>query len=217
MSSLSSKLRLIRDDIFLISTLLPLVLAIVLIATHVKSPKELFKFEDKKVKIKNKKLAKVKEEIKESPAKTDLSQSNLMQSLSTPSMSNSNLNSLSAGVVSSSGGQGGGLSVSQGEVASGQMINEAGSDNKAARAVSVVNPKYPASAQARGISGFVIIEVSLNERGQVLDAKVLSSNPTGVFENSALEAIFKWKFEPAISEGKAVATKIKQKVNFELD
>lgn len=206
----------IKEDVFLIAVFSPILVSIFLVLSQVKSPNELFKFNEKKMKPKSNRQVRVKESIKE-PPKSELVQANLLQSLNPPSMSGSNLSSLSAGLVSSAGGNSGGLSVSQGEVSNSQMVNQTGGENRKARASNVITPKYPQSAQARGITGFVVLDISLNERGQVISIKVASATPPNVFDNAAIEAVQKWSFEPAIVDGRPVPTILKQKVNFELD
>lgn len=209
-------LRLIREELFLLSIFVPLFFGIILILTQVKSPTELFKSDIPKLKIKNKIKAKVQEEKKVETTPI-ASQNNLLQSLSSPSLNSGNLNSLTAGLVSSSSSGSGGMNVSQGEVSQGQMIENTGGEKRGARVTNVVNPTFPPSAQSRGISGYVILEISISDRGKIDDVVVIDSKPKGIFENAAIEAVRRWSFEPAISEGKTISTKLKQKVNFELD
>ncbi len=208
---------IISEDIFLPVALLPILLSAILILSNVKAPSELFKFEAKKQKAKSIKKIKVLESPpKEEPVKVEAIKS-LSSALLAPTNVGSDLKSLSAGVVSESSSGAGGMNISQGDVSSNQLVKETGGENKAARATQVNNPIYPQSARARGIEGYVVLELSISERGTILEVRVLQSKPEGVFDQVAIEAVKKWTFTPAIKDGNTVTSKIKQKVNFELD
>jgi|TARA_B100001057_G_scaffold451868_1_gene495326 TonB family protein len=59
-----------------------------------------------------------------------------------------------------------------------------------------VLPKYPSAAFSQKISGFVTVSFNIAKSGQVVDLKVVSSEPTGVFEQAALEAVNQWLYPP---------------------
>jgi protein TonB len=61
--------------------------------------------------------------------------------------------------------------------------------------VSSVQPTYPRDALRDGVSGEVTVTFTVNADGSVSGASVVSSNPRRVFDNAALEAIRKWRFE----------------------
>jgi periplasmic protein TonB len=64
-----------------------------------------------------------------------------------------------------------------------------------------VQPQYPQQALIDGIEGWVEVEFTITEFGTVEDPRVLASSPRGVFENSALRAIVRWKFKPKVENG----------------
>ncbi len=66
------------------------------------------------------------------------------------------------------------------------------------RAKSKVQPVYPELARKMNITGTVKVEVVVSANGTVKDAKVVGGHP--VLANAALEAVKKWKFEPAATE-----------------
>lgn len=76
------------------------------------------------------------------------------------------------------------------------------------------NPVYPQEAQASGIDGIVVAEITVNESGIVTDARVLKSNP--VLDDAALRAVREWRYDPTIVDGKAVPVKMTVTVNFSL-
>lgn len=65
-------------------------------------------------------------------------------------------------------------------------------------------PTYPLDAQRRGIEGKVVIRFVVDENGQVQNPEVIKAEPAGVFEEAALAAIVKYKFDPAVVNNKKV-------------
>jgi TonB family protein len=57
-----------------------------------------------------------------------------------------------------------------------------------------VNPKYPAAAAAAGVAGFVEVSFAVTALGLVENAAVAAAEPPGVFEQSALAAISRWRY-----------------------
>ena len=67
-----------------------------------------------------------------------------------------------------------------------------------------VPPDYPARAQSRGIEGWVQIQFSVTPTGTVRDPVVVGADPQGIFEDAALKAIARWRYNPRIDGGVAV-------------
>jgi protein TonB len=61
-------------------------------------------------------------------------------------------------------------------------------------AVTRVEPRYPVLARAARISGAVVIEVTIDEQGNVIDTQVITGHP--LLRNAALNAARGWKFSP---------------------
>jgi TonB family protein len=70
------------------------------------------------------------------------------------------------------------------------------------RAKSKVQPVYPELARKMNLSGTVKVEVVVAPNGTVKEAKVVGGHP--VLANAALEAVKKWRFEPAAMESSGV-------------
>ena len=68
-----------------------------------------------------------------------------------------------------------------------------------------VDPEYPARAQQQGIRGFVDVEFTISPVGTVVDVKILKSKPPRVFDRAAVQAVRRWKYNPPIRNGVAVA------------
>ena len=70
------------------------------------------------------------------------------------------------------------------------------------RAKTKVQPVYPDLARKMNITGTVKIQVVVAANGTVKDAKVVGGHP--VLAGAALEAVRKWRFEPAAVESSGV-------------
>jgi periplasmic protein TonB len=79
-----------------------------------------------------------------------------------------------------------------------------------------VLPQYPRQASRDGIAGYVVFEVVVNPDGTVKSARPIKSQPRGVFEANAMQAIMKWKFRPRVVDGKAVEARGTQQIDFAL-
>ncbi|HSE49312.1 MAG TPA: energy transducer TonB [Terriglobales bacterium] len=66
------------------------------------------------------------------------------------------------------------------------------------KAKSKVAPAYPELAKRMNVSGTVKIEVVITPAGTVKSAKAVGGHPLLI--DSAMEAVKKWKFEPAGEE-----------------
>lgn len=84
------------------------------------------------------------------------------------------------------------------------------------QAVSTASFNYPPAAKKKGIQGYVVLSVLIDEAGTVRDAQVLESSPPGLFDDSALDGIRRWRFSPASYQGKPVKTWVQQKIVFQL-
>ena len=67
-----------------------------------------------------------------------------------------------------------------------------------------VNPDYPPRALARGIEGWVQVQFSVTATGTVRDATVIASEPRNVFDQAALRAVARWRYNPMIENGRPV-------------
>lgn len=80
-----------------------------------------------------------------------------------------------------------------------------------------VNPQYPIRAAQRGIEGWVEVEFTISRTGTVKDATVIGYYPSGIFNDAALRAIRRWKYNPKVEGGKAVERPgVVVRLNFQL-
>jgi protein TonB len=68
-----------------------------------------------------------------------------------------------------------------------------------------VDPDYPPRARQRGIEGFVDVEFTISPVGTVQDPRVLRAEPAVIFDRAALRAIRKWRYNPQVENGVAIA------------
>jgi protein TonB len=67
-----------------------------------------------------------------------------------------------------------------------------------------VNPDYPPQAIARNIEGWVQVRFTVSAIGTVRDAVVVASEPGTTFDEAALKAIARWRYNPRVENGEAV-------------
>lgn len=65
-----------------------------------------------------------------------------------------------------------------------------------------VAPIYPTEAKEQKVEGAVVVEVSLDEKGNVLNAHALTGH--SLLREAAVEAVKKWKFKQTRIWGKPV-------------
>lgn len=80
-----------------------------------------------------------------------------------------------------------------------------------------ISPHYPDAAFAARTKGHVRLELLIDSLGEVVSARVVESQPPGVFDDSAWQAFHKARFEPAYEYGRPVASKASVKVIFDPD
>jgi protein TonB len=84
-----------------------------------------------------------------------------------------------------------------------------------AKAKSYPPLEYPKRARRDGVSGYVLFNILINERGDVEQHSILESEPAGVFDIVATTAITQWKFSPAQYKGHSVKQWAKQRIRFD--
>jgi len=80
-----------------------------------------------------------------------------------------------------------------------------------------VHPVYPKRAKMIKAEGFVKLEFTITEFGDVKDIIVLESQPPSLFEHAAIRALTKWKFKPKEENNLPMAQRAMVQLNFELD
>lgn len=61
--------------------------------------------------------------------------------------------------------------------------------------IKAVPPEYPRAAERREMEGQVVVSITVDDKGSVASVNVVSANPPGIFESSAINAVQRWQFE----------------------
>jgi TonB family protein len=65
--------------------------------------------------------------------------------------------------------------------------------------IKEVAPVYPAIARSARVQGDVVIEATIDEEGNVADARIVKSVP--LLDQAALEAVQQWRYQPSLLNG----------------
>jgi TonB family protein len=87
-----------------------------------------------------------------------------------------------------------------------------GGDVKPPKLVNSVMPVYPTIARSAGVEGSVVVEASIGPSGDVVSAKVISGQP--ILRQAALDALRKWKYQPATLNGEPITVQITVTIQF---
>ena len=80
-----------------------------------------------------------------------------------------------------------------------------------------VAPNYPRRAAQKGIEGYVVVEFTVTTLGTVVDPVVVEAQSAGIFDQSAKQAVTKFKYKPKMENGKPVeVTGVRNIIRFEL-
>jgi TonB family protein len=79
-----------------------------------------------------------------------------------------------------------------------------------------VAPEFPAGARAFGVSGVLIVEVVIDKSGHITSPRIRRALPAPTLSYAALEAVKRWRFEPATVNGEAVPVLFNLTVNYKL-
>jgi TonB family protein len=76
----------------------------------------------------------------------------------------------------------------------------------------MVKPVYPPDAQASGLRGIVILDLTIDKSGKVSAVDVVRSIPG--LDDAAVEAVKQWEYEPVKVEGKPVLVRLSVPITF---
>lgn len=80
-----------------------------------------------------------------------------------------------------------------------------------------VPPQYPPSALRQKIEGWVLVEFTIGTEGQVKNARVVQAQPPGTFDQSALNAVQRFRFRPRMMGTLPVeVTGVQNRIRFRL-
>jgi len=84
----------------------------------------------------------------------------------------------------------------------------------APRVIKQARPKYPKAAFDKKIQGEVVIEFLIDTKGRVAKTRIVQSVPG--LDEAAVECLKKWRFKPAVKDGKPVAVIARAPIVFKI-
>ena len=99
--------------------------------------------------------------------------------------------------------------------AASEGLNASGSHG--AVLVRNVSPRYPTTAMRSNQEGWVELTFTLTPEGNVDNVQVVDAEPRHVFDRAAVEAVTRWKYQPATQNGAPVASQDKRRIVFKLN
>src|SRR5260370_10726852 len=112
------------------------------------------------------------------------------------------------------GGRGTAVPIPPPQQPAAKRILRVGSNLKAPRQVSLVQPEYPELARQAHVRGAVVVTAVIDEQGNVVRAHALSGHPLLI--PAALKAVLQWKYEPTLLNGTPVAVDMEVTVHVSL-
>ena len=82
--------------------------------------------------------------------------------------------------------------------------------------IRYVPPKYPVSARKDSLSGWVDVQFTVKADGSVSNLEVIAAQPSGVFEQPAMEAVRRWRYKPVLRDGQPINQTARVRVRFAL-
>ncbi len=67
-----------------------------------------------------------------------------------------------------------------------------------------VDPTFPDEARQKGIEGYVLLRLDIDETGKPENLEVVKAEPRNMFESDAKKAVRKWRYKPRMVNGQAV-------------
>lgn len=77
-------------------------------------------------------------------------------------------------------------------------------------------PTYPQEALMRGDTGFVELDFTVTPKGTVADVKVTAADPAGMFEEAAIHALLRDRYQPVQRDGVNVSQRAHIRMRFAL-
>jgi periplasmic protein TonB len=76
--------------------------------------------------------------------------------------------------------------------------------------------RYPTAAMRARQEGWVVVSFTVDPDGKTNDVKVVESQPRHVFDRAAIDAVERYRFNPAMKDGTAVSSVKQQRIEFKL-
>ncbi len=77
-------------------------------------------------------------------------------------------------------------------------------------------PPYPVTARRRGWEGKVLLRVEVSASGNVRNVVIEKSSGYTCLDEAAQQAVYRWRFKPALQNGRPVPAQVKVPIHFNL-
>ena len=77
-----------------------------------------------------------------------------------------------------------------------------------------VPPDFPLEARKQGLEGWVDVQFLVNPDGSVGDVTIVGAQPVGIFEQAALDAVRRWRYQPVMHAGQSVGQRARVRLRF---
>jgi TonB family protein len=82
--------------------------------------------------------------------------------------------------------------------------------------VKRVNPAYPSKAEQKRVEGWVELDFTVTETGEVKDIAVHAADPPGVFNQAAIGALAQWRYKPVLHDDTPRPQRARIRIRFAL-
>lgn len=108
-------------------------------------------------------------------------------------------------------------------------------ENSAPVPISTKSPNYPEEARKNGVEGMFYFRIKVNEKGEIQSAVCVERNvyadngklkngqviekyqqAVNQLEKEALDAVWQWKFKPALKDGKGISVELTLPIKYKL-
>jgi len=122
-----------------------------------------------------------------------------------------------AGYVTDSGPEGSSAPPAEPDVADTGAIAASMRPADSLGRIVATDPVYPVPARQNRVEGWVELMFTITETGTVRDVEVVDSEPQGVFDSAATQAVGSWRYQPRFANGQPVARRTSVTLRFSLD
>lgn len=82
--------------------------------------------------------------------------------------------------------------------------------------ISKLPPSYPSALLSKGVGGRVMISCVIDASGHVVGSTIKQSSGYSELDKAALSAVARWKFKPAVKDGRSIKSTCSVPFNFEV-
>ena len=105
----------------------------------------------------------------------------------------------------------------QPSVTGGAMVTPGVRQPPVVRPVYNPSPEYPAEALAKGLEGLVKIQITINLKGNVLNARLVQSSNNRSLDQAAIKAVRQWRFMIAGEQAQKQSMELIVPIRFRID